>query len=273
MAFTNPFKGLPTWGKWTVLAGGILVTGGALVKHHKATGSWSPFSASQGSGSQSPTMIDPVTGMTYSQDNAIDPMTGLSYLAEAQQYGSVQAAEAAVSSFGASYSTGSGIPVNPVFPSVSPSPPGSAGTAYTSDAAWSQAVQAGLTDIGYNSTEVATALGLYLTQQPVSQAQAHLIDVAIAEFGPPPVGNFQVIQAPVPQPKPPAGNTKTSVPYVTGMDLVEAQRDISYAGLQSSFTGPAFKAGQVRIIASQSPAGGIQVNRGTNVKLTYRIGK
>lgn len=151
------------------------------------------------SSSTSASSIDPITGLPYAQDNQTDPLTGESYLAEAQTYGSVQAAENAVAGessidYSNAGSTGSGL--------VGSSTGGVtnttevAGTAYATNAAWAQAVEAGLTDIGYSSTDVAAALGRYLGGLSETSAQATIVQAAIAEYGTPPVGSFQIIQAP-----------------------------------------------------------------------------
>lgn len=197
----NPFKHLSKTQVYISLAGGLGIGGYLIYRHHKTTGSWNPWSSSTSTSSTDQSGTDPITGLPYSDDSATDPLTGQQYLAEAQQYGSVAAAEASVSAYGASTATGSGIPVNP----ASPVPQGSLNTpvgtnVYTSNAAWAQAVQAGLTDVGYNPTTLAQAIGLYLTQSPLTAAQAQLVNVAIAEYGAPPVGSLQVIQAPTTQP-------------------------------------------------------------------------
>ena len=114
-----------------------------------------------------PSAIDPVTGLPYSQDNPIDPLTGQAYLTEAQPYGSVSAAEQAyAASSSLDYSAclrdrrrrrrlvvgGQNlVPSNTV-----------QGTTYASNSAWAQAVEAGLSDVGYSSTDIAAALGRYL---------------------------------------------------------------------------------------------------------------
>lgn len=208
MAFENPvtlIRNMPKPARYAVFAGTAGITGYFLYQHHKNTGSWNPWSqgSKTTSGGQAAD-INPVTGLAYSQDTVTDPVTGETYLAEAEQYGSVQAAEAAVSAYGLSTGGGSGIPVNP----VSPAPAGSpntvvGGSVYTSNSAWAQAATAGLADIGYNATDVGTALGAYLTGTPVTADQAKLINTAIAEFGPPPTGNLQVILIPSVQVFPP----------------------------------------------------------------------
>jgi hypothetical protein len=217
MAFENPFKNLSKTQKYVVAGGGLAIGVFALVAHHKKTGSWSPFaSGTAATATTGATGTDPVTGMPYTDDTVIDPITGQAYLAEAEQYGSVAAAEASVSAYGQSTATGSGIPVNPASPASSGSINTPVGTSvYTSNAAWAQAATAGLTDVGYSGTDVATALGDYLTQTPVTAAQATLINTAIAEYGPAPVGSLQVILQPVKGPSttpPPSGGTTTPPP-------------------------------------------------------------
>jgi hypothetical protein len=210
----NPFKGLPKPAIYAVLVGGVAVSGYALYQHHKTSGSWSPFATgtSGSSSTTSTTQTDPVTGLPYSQDDAVDPVTGLMYLAEAQQYGSVQAAEADVSQFGQSTTSGSGIGVQPATYPVANSPSGTqTGSPYTSNAAWAQAAQAGLTDIGYDGPTVAAALGAYLTQTPLTSAQAVIVNTAIGEFGPPPVGNLQVILQPTSGPGQTGGGSSPTI--------------------------------------------------------------
>lgn len=158
---------------------------------------WRQRKASAGTGTPA-SAIDPLTGLPASQDNATDPLTGEGYLAEAQQYGSVQAAEQALSGTGIAgtyqdnygYGGGYGTGGAPLVTGTTVQ-----GTSYATDAAWAQAVEAGLTDIGYSPTDVAAALGRYLGSLPETSAQASIIRTAIAEYGPPPVGSYQVIMS------------------------------------------------------------------------------
>jgi len=201
MPLSNPFSGLKKWQLYAVIGGGGAIAIYAEVAHHKKTGSWSPFATAPTAGTGSATTIDPVTNLPYSEDAVTDPVTGQAYLAEAQQYGSVAAAEAAVSAYGQSTNTGSGIGVNPASPPSSGSVNTTVGgSIYTSDSAWSTAVQAGLSSISgsqtYNGTDIGTALGKYLQGQPLSPGEIQVVSVAIAEYGNPPVGQFQIIPAP-----------------------------------------------------------------------------
>jgi hypothetical protein len=157
-------------------------------KQHKDSASASNSSA-----------IDPVTGLPYSQDDQIDPLTGMGYLAEAQEYGSVSAAEQAVA---AEQSSSLSSADDSGFGDISGSGAGSTTTVatggYATNAAWAQAVTAGLTDVGYTATDVAAALGMYLGGLPLTTladgvASSAIVEAALAEYGPPPVGTFQII--------------------------------------------------------------------------------
>jgi hypothetical protein len=157
-------------------------------KQHKSASSASNSSA-----------IDPVTGLPYSQDDQIDPLTGMGYLAEAQEYGSVSAAEQAFAAEQSSALTTAG---DSGFGDISGSGTGTttevANGGYATNAAWAQAVTAGLTDLGYTATDVSAALGMYLGGLPLTTladgvASSAIVEAAIAEYGPPPVGTFQII--------------------------------------------------------------------------------
>ena len=175
------------------IAGGSGVAIWFAYKQHKA----SPASTS----ASNPSAIDPVTGLPYSEDNQIDPLTGMTYLAEAQQYGSVSAAEqatagessAALSSAYGGYGTGSGLVGSNTGVTTEVASGG-----YASNAAWAQAVTAGLSALGYTSTDISAALGMYLgglplTALPDGQSAVSIVQAALAEYGPPPVGTYQVI--------------------------------------------------------------------------------
>lgn len=259
-------KKFPKWGIYASVIGGIGVLGYALyAKHKSGTSSTSSTSTSTG--------IDPVTGMDYSQDNQVDPATGMTYLSEAQEYGSVQAAESGFASGGyggyssygmGSYDTGS----------LQYVPNTSTGENYATNAQWAQAVEAGLSDIGYSQTDVAAALGRYLSNLSLTSDQASIIEAGIAEYGNPPSGSFQIHLAPAPAPNPKTFPpiTQVEVPNVVGVDLVTAQQDIGYAGLKSSASGPPTTVrGEVREVTAQKPVAGHKVNKGTNVHLTYKI--
>lgn len=239
----NPFSKLSKPQLYATIAGGLGIGGYMVYRHHKSTGSWNPWSKGTPATGGGSSATDPVTGLPYSQDTATDPATGQQYLAEAQQYGSVAAAEASVSAFGQSTASGSGVPVNPASPASSGSINTPVGTSvYTSNAAWAQAAQAGLTDVGYDGPTVAAALGAYLTQTPVTPAQAQLISTAIAEYGPAPVGNLQVIQAPAAQPSPTPPPAPAPAPAPSQVSRYPAPPGLHVVSKTSSTVTVAWKA-------------------------------
>jgi hypothetical protein len=245
MPIENPFKDLSKNQRYAVIAGGALIGGYAVYHHHSVTGSWNPFSkATAASSGTAASGIDPITGLAYSDDSATDPITGMQYLAEAEQYGSVATAEAATTAYGQSTATGSGIPVNPASPASSGSINTPVGTnIYTSNAAWSQAATAGLVDVGYQGTDVASALGAYLTQTPETPAQAALVKTAIAEFGPAPVGNLQIVLAPASGPGAGIPNAAPTVSAGHIVSVTKSSGTVAWTGNNASkyvctLTGP-----------------------------------
>lgn len=262
--FKNPFKNLSKPQVYAAIAGTVLVAGIAEYMHHQKTGSWNLFSSNQSSSGA----IDPVTNMPYSQDQQIDPVTNLPYLAEAQQYGSVAAAEAAVSAYGQTSPTGSGIGVQPVSggDGGTTGAPGSVGSpTYTTNEAWSQAATAGLADIGFSETAVATALGDFLNDRPESPDEARLTNTALAEYGRPPVGNHQIILAPNPKP----ANTVKVPQHLIGSTQQEAYAVLEAAGLKG--TGATEVKGKTLIVQSVTPSEGTAVAPGSTVHLNSKV--
>jgi hypothetical protein len=152
--------------------------------------------ASSSTSSTSATGTDPLTGLPYSSDNTVDPLTGMTYLQEAQTYGSVAAADAqggTGAGYGLAGSSGYGYTGTAGYPTSNVGAGSAAGQSYATNAAWAQAVQAGLSALGYDPQTVASALGLYFAQHPLSADQAQIIQAAEAEFGPPPQGTYQII--------------------------------------------------------------------------------
>ena len=177
------------------IAGGSGVAIWFAYKQHKAS------SASSASSATDPSAIDPVTGLPYSQDNQIDPLTGMTYLAEAQEYGSVSAAEQATAGEASDdLSTADDSGLSDLTGTSTGTSLEAVPGGYATNAAWAQAVTAGLSDIGYSSTDVAAALGMYLGGLPLSTladgvSSASIVSAALAEYGPPPVGTFTMIAA------------------------------------------------------------------------------
>ena len=275
----NPFKKLSKPELYAVIGGTALVTGYALYRHHADTGSWSPFATGSsaaatgpaGAASTSGTVTDTTTGQVYS-DTAVDPITNLTYASEIANYGSVATADSEfASAYGTGASTGGVEPQS--FATGYTSNLASVGTSsisgnnvYTSNSAWSQAVTAGLTDVGYDGPTVSAALGSFLTGTPLTTAQVTIVNTAIAEYGPPPVGNIQVIQQPVAKPSttpaPAAKATSGPVPDVVGESAAAAAAHLKARGFGNS-RGVAAND----IIVATDPKAGTVAKYGTIVKI------
>lgn len=123
-------------------------------------------------------------GAAQPDPNAIDPATGLSYAEEAA---GIQAGDLAGA--GTPYGDTSGIvgygangqPVYADQVGYGPAP------VFVNNTAWAQAAQSYLTgQTGADAGTVAAALGAYLNGQPLTQAQASIVNQAIGFFGQPP---------------------------------------------------------------------------------------
>ena len=256
---------------WWIIGGGAA----AVVVYYVYKNAKNNSSAESSGTSESASSIDPVTGLPYSEDNQVDPATGMTYLQEAEEYGSVQAAEQEVTSGSAYYGdTGSGA-VDSGYPTYYPESYGTStpsATSYSTNAQWAQAVTSGLVALGYSSTDVTTALGLFFAQHPLGSGSdgvsyASIIEAAEAEYGSPPQGTYQIIPEPSTSTTPPGGSgTLVTVPDVVGKRQQDAVEAIQAAGLKSS-TGPGFIQDQINIVESQTPGAGKRVAAGSTVDI------
>lgn len=145
------------------------------------------------------------TDTTAASADAIDPATGIPY-----------ADENVGSGYSAASSNGSAYGLTPSYYSTVNT---STNTVPTTNAQWAQEALTQLTAQGYDGISVSGALGAYLLNANLSDAQYQIVQAAIALEGYPPV--------PVPSPHqaPPAGQTNTSpaVPDSNRSQLSEVQ--------------------------------------------------
>jgi Fibronectin type III domain len=162
----NPFKGLSKGQKVAVGVGGAVVVFMVYRSYSKAKAA-----SASASTATDPNATDPNAN--------IDPTTGY-------PYGSVQDTSALASGVGAGAGTG----YDPNAGYYNPVPTGSSPA---SNAAWSQYVEQQLTSIGYDPQAVSAAIGRYLANLPLTPDQATIVQVALAEAGPPPQGSYSII--------------------------------------------------------------------------------
>lgn len=291
MNVENPLSGLkkiPTWGKFAIAAGGGAVVYYVYKQHEQASAnSAAAATTAAGATTSTPAMVtDPTTGESYPAD-AVDPSTGETYSEEIDEYGSVEAAESTFDEGVATGGIGSSLGYyGDEYGDYNYGYEGEA-TTYATNAQWSQAVESGLSSIGYSSTDVATALGYYLAERPLDtlpdgESSMEIIEAALAEYGPPPQGSYSLI--------PPAvttaattGSTATtstsssdiSVPNVVGRtDLDTAEGIITSAGLRAAVSSNSDTGvGNTGKVTSQSPTAGSKVAKGSTVTLTYTSDK
>lgn len=180
MSITLAGHKVPNWALWSAGIGSGLV----LVLYLRSRGG----TASTNAGTSSADQVDPITGLTDAQDIA--------------EYGSVAAADQAAGAGGGGggggyYATGGGASYGGTagYPTANVTSPAST-TAYPTNAAWSQAATAGLAALGYSSTAISAALGLYFAGAPLTADQASIVQAAIAEFGAPPDGTYSIVSSP-----------------------------------------------------------------------------
>lgn len=168
---------------WAVYGGvGVAVVGGVLWwRNHSASSS---TAAAATTAATDPNLIDPATGIPYADESA-----------------------GAINSAGGLSGLGFGFPTSDITGSTL-----SAGTSFTTNAQWSQAVEAGLTGLGYDAQAVGSAIGKFLLNQPLTSDQVTIVQTAVAEYGPPPVGTFAIIAGGTAPPPPPGGGTTTPPP-------------------------------------------------------------
>lgn len=161
--------------KWAAGAIGAAAIGGGYLLYR------SRQNAAAAASSSASTPVDPLTG--YPQGSAED-----------QAALAAQQSAAYGSGFGGGgYGFGGG--TYPIYSGGSQVGT-TTGVSYPDNASWAQAVEAGLSSVGYTATDVSAAIGRYLARLSVTSAQATIIYAAIAEYGPPPSGTFQVILQP-----------------------------------------------------------------------------
>jgi PASTA domain len=155
-------------------------------------------------------------------------------------------------------------------------------TAYTTQATtnqqWSAAVVSALTNsgVGYTGQQVLGAIAPYLAGQPVSSAQAQIVQQAIAVDGYPPQqgpsGNPPGINTASTTSGGGGGTGQTSnvtVPATTGQAQEAAFAILAAAGLKA--TGTADVPGKTLIVQSSNPPSGASVAKGSTVKLTSKV--
>ena len=201
------------------------------------------------------------TDTTASTDQSnIDPATGFPY-GSPEDVAALQQQQMIGGGFGPVYGGGN--------PGGSGNPPGPG--SFTDNGQWAQYAEDYLVNtVGEPAADVGSALGKYLTAQPVDTTAKGYINQAIAFAGYPPVagpnGNPPGI---VDGPGGPPPGQQVPVPNVVGMETDAGQRAIVAAGLKVSRTQK-LKSGVGSTIVSESPAAGTMVNTGSTVSITIK---
>lgn len=264
---------------WIIGGGGAAVAVWYFYKNASNNSSTSSSSDSATSASST----DPVTGLPYSEDNQIDPLTGMTYLQEAQEYGSVSAAESEVSEDGYTAEGGYGADeygaVDSGYPTLYEGDTSTNDTtSFSTNAAWAQAVTSGLASLGYSSTSISAALGLFFAGLPLSAADASIVEAAEAEYGPPPQGTYNII----PEPSTGSGTGTTGTGTGTGTTTekpggvtditVEAKNGTATVSWRPpQYDSKAGEATTYNVGISPAPKGGASGSHDIGSRTSYKI--
>lgn len=137
------------------------------------------------------------------------------------------------------------------------------GVVFPDDASWSQAVVAGLSEIGFDPQAVSTALGDYLAGKPLTAAEAAIVYAADASYGLPPVNPPPIILAG----KGTAASGNDTIPSVSGGHIVSLSANEAVVGwtgknaksYRVTIHGPGPENGRMSTVTgAQATYGGLQ---------------
>ena len=280
----DAFKGLKPWQQGAVAVGGIGVVGLVIWQHQKAkktpaipTGTPAAAAAS-GVASTAGEVEDPATGQYY-PDGEVDPQSGLTYQQEIAEYGSVQGADDATSS------VGNQAALQGITPQEYVEQTGGTGTTggapVTTNAQWMAEVESGLSEQNYSASDIGQGLAAYFASKPLGTSSDGtnlytMMNLAIAEYGPPPTGSYPLLIASAP---PPAGNgssssaPKTAPSHLTATtdasDLVASWSAVSGATqygveLANGHTATVPRTDATFSVATSGPSGTVKVRAGNS---------
>lgn len=138
---------------------------------------------------------------------------------------------------------------------------------------WAAAAQAGLTEIGYDPQAVAAALGAYLNGQPVTAAQAAIVNAAKAEFDTQGLALPAVVLIPASGP----AHTGNTAPGVSGGHVISVSSSEAVVGWTGSnaasyrvkITGPGKLNGrQDTVTAPKATYSGLEAGHAYTVTVT-----
>ena len=163
---------------------------------------------------------------------------------------------------------GSGGPTGPAVPGGPPGPGN-----FADNAEWAQyAENYMITTLGADPAATGSALGKYITGQPVDPAAQNIIQEAIAIAGSPPGAGpgghppgIKTGGGPPPPPPPPPQRNVT-VPYLLGERVENANSALAALGLRSVFG--ARRPRTAYTVTATSPKAGAKVARGSTVHLS-----
>ena len=217
----------------------VAIGGAATVflvyRHYKNASAVVNDTSSTGTGTDTSSDIDPETGYAYGSTEDEEALAGLSGEASGDAYGTLTS--------------------EPYYSTVATT------QTPTTNAAWSQYVQQQLGTIGYDPETVAGAIGAYLSQIPLTATQAGIVQVALAECGPPPQGEYSII------PQGTSTTTTATVPNCAGGTTGAAHNLIVAAGLTPTDANSGNSGEAQWTCTGTTPAAGTKVVPGSDVAI------
>jgi len=107
---------------------------------------------------------------------------------------------------------------------------------------WAQAATDRMVELGYDTVTVSSAIGKYLSRQPLSGDEATLIRTVLGQLGPPPDGDFPVTLAPSGSTTPPP-TTTVGHKYVVQLHQIAVNTPVRDLVERFSSTDPAVATG------------------------------
>jgi hypothetical protein len=136
----------------------------------------------------------------------------------------------------------------------------------TTNAQWSVAAVAALTDVGADTLTASTAIGRYIAGMALSAAHADLVRQAVALVGEPPVGDHPITLEPVTTPNPelPSGNSLPAPASLKSTGVTKTTVSLAWNPVQGAEYYRAYRKGVGTNIGSSQDGkitlGGLKAN-------------
>jgi hypothetical protein len=195
------FKGLKTWQQVAIIGGGGAAVIGVVVYDKKAKAAKASAAepaavtaAAAGTTATAGEIEDPATGQYY-PDDTVDPETGLTYQQEITEYGSVAAADTeGLADQGEQQDE----TPEEYEEEIGGTSSGTTGATVATNAQWMAEVESGLSQQGYTASDIGQGIAGYFAGKPLGTSADGtnlytMMNLAVSEYGPAPVGDYPLL--------------------------------------------------------------------------------